>query len=115
MAGLRLERVAETVKRVVSQMIREELEDPGVGMITVTRVRVSADLQNATVYFMALGRRKDRARIEASLGRAAGFLRRRLAQHMTTRRVPALRFRWDEEFERAERVGRVLEEIRRTP
>ena len=90
----RSRRIADQVQRELSEIIRLELKDPRVGMITITEVDVSPDHKNAQVFFTALG---DKTRIEdatAGLQRAAGFLRSCLAHRMEMRSVPQLRFKY---------------------
>ena len=77
--------------------------------ITVTEVRISPDLRQATVFVMPLGGRDEPAVI-AALGRAKGFLRRRIAQSVHLKFVPDLTFRIDRSFEQADRITRMLRE-----
>ena len=91
----RSRRIADQVQRELSDIIRLELKDPRVGMITITDVDVSPDHKNARVFFTVLG---DQDRIDdatSGLQRAAGFLRSALSQRMKLRSVPQLRFRYD--------------------
>lgn len=112
MSGSRTERVADQVRELVSQLLSFEVRDPGVGLVTVTHVKVAGDLQLATVYYTLMGddarERKDTAR---ALERATPFLRGRVAEMLNLRRAPELRFHYDEHLERQQRVESLLQEI----
>lgn len=105
----RSRRIAEQVHRELSDIIRLELKDPRVGMITLTDVEVSQDGAHATVYFTLLG---DATRIdEASSGlrHAAGHLRSQLARRMKLRIVPQLQFEHDPSVERGMRLSQLID------
>ncbi len=74
----RLRRVADQIQRELSELLRAELKDPRVGMITLTGVEVSPDLAYAKVFFTTLADAESLTTIEAGLDRAAGFLRTQL-------------------------------------
>lgn len=106
----RSRRIAEQIQRELSDVIRLELKDPRVGMITITDVEVSQDYSHAKVFFTTLG---DAAKVdEAAVGlaRAAGFLRSQLAHRLKLRIVPQLQFKYDESVERGVRLSRLIDE-----
>ncbi|WP_298814610.1 30S ribosome-binding factor RbfA [Chloroflexus sp.] len=82
MSKQRLQQVADTMQRVLGEVIQKELKDPRVGFATVTGVEVSADLQHAKVRISVMGTPEERATTMAALQRARGFLRKRLADEM---------------------------------
>ena len=105
----RSRRIAEQVQRELSDIVRVDLKDPRVGMITITDVEVSQDQSHAKVFFTVLG---DQARIDgaaAGLARAAGFLRSELAHRMKLRAVPQLQFKHDESVERGMRLSQLID------
>jgi len=105
----RSRRIAEQVQRELSDIIRRELKDPRVGMITIVDVEVSTDQSHARVYFTSLG---DQAGIDdatAGLQHAAGFLRSQLAHRMKLRIVPQLQFKYDESVERGMRISQLID------
>jgi ribosome-binding factor A len=105
----RSRRIADQVQRELSDVIRLELKDPRVGMITIIDVDVSPDSKNARVFFTVLG---DQSRIDdatAGLQHAAGFLRSCLAQRMEMRSVPHLQFRYDASVERGMRLSQLID------
>jgi len=105
----RSRRIAEQVQRELVDIIRLELKDPRVGLITITDVEVTPDHGLATVFFTLLG---DQSTIdEATLGlqHAAGFLRSQLARRFEMRRVPQLRFVYDASVERGMRLSQLID------
>lgn len=107
----RTRRVAEQLQRELAELIRREIRDPRVGNVTVSEVRVSRNLEHADVYVTALGASAEESgeTVEA-LNHAAGYLRRQLGQMLKLRTVPALRFRYDESFERGAHLSRLIDE-----
>src|SRR5205809_7786961 len=89
----RLRRVADQIQRELSELLRAELKDPRVGMITLTGVEVSPDLAYAKVFFTTLADAQSLTTIEAGLDRAAGVLRARLGKRRRLRRTPGARLR----------------------
>jgi ribosome-binding factor A len=114
MQGSRPERVGDQIRAELSDLIARDLKDPGVGFITLTYVKVSADLQVARVYYTALGDERRRKEAGEALQRATPFLRRQLAGRLRLRRAPELAFQYDESIERGERVERIFQEIHAT-
>lgn len=111
----RSRRIAEQIQRELSEIIRLDLNDPRVGMITITDVEVSQDHAHATVFFTLLG---DGERVTATtkaLGHAAGYLRTQLARRMRLRTVPQLQFKYDASVERGARLSRLIDAAVSTP
>ena len=79
--------------------------------MTLTRVKVSPDLQLVRVYYTQMGDEKARAETRRALERATPFLRRQLGQRIQLRRVPELRFEFDTSVENQERIERILLEL----
>ena len=106
----RSRRIAEQIQRELSDVIRLEMKDPRVGMITITDVEVTQDHAHAKVFFTLLG---DAAHVQATgraLQHAAGFLRSELAHRLKLRVVPQLRFEYDVSVERGARLSRLIDE-----
>ena len=99
--GNRPDRVADAIRDELSQLIAREVQDPGVGFITLTRVKVSPDLQAARVYYTTMGDEKAQQETAKALKRATPFLRRQLGQRIRLRRVPEIAFFYDESTRRA--------------
>lgn len=109
----RTERVGELVREEVARVMREEVGDPRLKLVTLTRVDVAPDFSHALVLWSVLempgGASKDA--VQEGLERAAPFLRGRLARSLSLKRVPQLRFRHDPSLELGARTLGVLREI----
>jgi ribosome-binding factor A len=111
MAGSqRLRRVADQIQRELSGLLRAELKDPRVGMITLTGVEVSPDLAHAKVFFTTLGDAEALARTEEGLRRAAGFLRSELGHRLKLRVTPEVRFVHDPSVEHGARLSKLIDD-----
>jgi len=93
----RTERIGEQIRAELARLLREEVTDPRIGLVTLVRVDVAPDLSNARIFWSALDDREDEPLAEAGRGlrSAAGFLRKRLSSALATKRVPELRFEHD--------------------
>lgn len=111
MASRRLARLNEQLKRELSEMIRTQVRDPRVGVVTVTGVEVASDLGSARVFVRVIGDRAELVETLAGLDAAAPFLRGLLGQVLHVRRIPELRFREDRSMEHARRIEQVLSEV----
>lgn len=109
--GSRPDRLGDQLRVELGGLLTREVKDPGVGFVTITRVRVSADLGVARVYYTCLGSAVEQERSAAALQRAAPFLRRQIAGRVRLKRVPELHFQYDESVERQDRVERVLHDL----
>ena len=94
-------------------MLTREVSDPGLGFVTLTRVSVSPDLQQARVLYTVLGDDKARAASAKALERAAPFLRRQIGQRLRLKRTPELRFTYDEAVAGQDRIEQLLNELHR--
>ena len=103
-------KVADLIQRELSDLLRREVRDPHVGMVTLTSVDVAPDLSHAKVYFTILDKEKQAATAKA-LQRAAGFLRSQLSHRMNMYTTPALRFVYDESVERGDRLSRLIDSV----
>ena len=97
----RTRRVGEQIRRELADVIRAELRDPRLTLVSMTSVEVSRDLAYARIYVTSMGEPAERAGQVAELNRAAPLLRRELGRRMHIRIVPKLEFRYDEVVERA--------------
>jgi len=106
----RASRLGDQIQRDLSDLIRLELKDPRVGMVTITAVEVMRDLSHARVFVTSLAGEAATQESIGALRHAAGFLRSRLAQTLTSRVVPELDFVYDESIERGARLSRLIDE-----
>jgi ribosome-binding factor A len=107
----RQERVGEEIHRELSVLIQRESRDPRLAGVTVTGVKVSADLRWATVFATALGEAEQQAQALAGLKHAASFLRRELAARLNLRRVPELTFEIDQSVAHTRRILDLIDQI----
>ena len=103
----------ETLRRIVAEAIMNQVEDPRVGFVTVSEVRLNRDRTVAEVFYTVLGDEDDRAVSLAGLKRARGFLRQLIGDQTRMRQVPELRFKYDESLDRSFRVEEILDDIRK--
>jgi ribosome-binding factor A len=106
----RLRRVADQIQRELSDILRLELKDPRVGMITLTGVEVSPDFAHAKVFFTSLAEAAQRDEVRAGLKRASGFLRTMLGARMKIHNTPELHFVYDESVESGIRLTHLIED-----
>jgi ribosome-binding factor A len=109
----RVSRVAELIKREVSQMLLHGIKDDrvGAGMVSVTDVDVSGDLQHAKIFVSIYGTEKARAETMAGLKSATGYVRSELGQRIRLRRTPEVMFLEDRSIERGNRVLSLLNQL----
>jgi ribosome-binding factor A len=108
----RPQRLGDLIQRELSELIRLELRDPRVGMLTITSVDVSPDMSHAKVFFTVLDR-KDLPQTAEGLARSAGFLRSQLARRISMYTTPELRFVYDESVERGDRLSRLIDSTKK--
>ena len=109
--GARPQRVADELRKELSILIAREVQDPGIGFLTITRVKVTADLQLARVFYTTIGDEKTRKETSKALGRALPFLRRQVGNRLRLRSVPELQFVYDESIEQQDRIERIIQDI----
>ncbi len=111
MAKHRPNRLAETLKEEISQLIRVELKDPRIGFVTLTSVDVADDLSHAKVYVSVLGTEDEgKASLEA-LNRAAGFVRCEIGKRVRLRHVPSIVFKYDPSIQHGAHISKLLKDV----
>lgn len=107
----RTRRIADQMQRELAGILQLEMQDPRLGMVTVSSVTVSKDLAFADVYvtFLALNGQTSTDEIVNVLRQAAGFLRSTLARRMRIRFTPVLRFHYDETIERGSYISSLID------
>ncbi|MFO1363259.1 MAG: 30S ribosome-binding factor RbfA [Burkholderiales bacterium] len=106
----RLRRVGGEIQRELAEILRTELKDPRVGMVTLTGVEVSPDFAHAKVFFTSLAGVDQRDDVRAGLERAAGFLRSMLGARLRIHNIPELRFVYDDSVESGIRLTHLIDE-----
>jgi ribosome-binding factor A len=110
----RVSRVAELIKREISQMLLNGIKDDrvGTGMVSVTDVDVSGDLQHAKIYVSIYGTEEAKAETMAGLKSATGYVRSELGARVRLRRTPEVIFIEDRSFERGMKVLTLLNQLK---
>jgi ribosome-binding factor A len=104
----RTDRVAEQIRRELAELLRLEVKDPRVRMVTLNAVEVTADYSHAKIYYTALEGENDK--LQQGLERASGFLRSQLAHSMKLRVMPQLHFIYDASVERGAKLSKLIDE-----
>jgi ribosome-binding factor A len=108
----RQDKVREALKQEISTIIHDELKDPRLGFVTVTRAEITADLRQAKIYFSVLGKDEDYKKTKEALNSAIGFIRRLIAQRIKLRFTPEIIFKEDRSSEYSVRIEEILQEIK---
>jgi ribosome-binding factor A len=106
----RAARIADQIQRDLSVLIRQEVKDPRVGLVTITAVEVNRDLSHAKVYVSSLAEVAATEQSVEALQHAGGFLRRQLSRTLKIRSVPQLQFLYDASVERGVRLSHLIDE-----
>jgi ribosome-binding factor A len=97
----RIERINETIREILSELVLNKIKDPRVGMVMITAVRVSSDLSSAKVHYSVMGNVEERTETERGLQSAKNFMRRAVADELKLRSAPELRFVYDDSLDRS--------------
>jgi ribosome-binding factor A len=109
--GSRPERVGDQIRQELAQLLARSVQDPGIGFLTITRVKVSPDLQIARVFYTTIGDDKSRKETDRALGRATPFLRRQIGSRLRLKNVPELSFMYDKSVEQQDRIEQIIQDI----
>jgi ribosome-binding factor A len=109
--GSRPDRVADLIRGELAYLLAREVHDRGLGFVTLTRVEVTPDLQHARVYFTTLGDQTAQRNSARALERASAFLRRQIGSRLRLRRVPDLKFIYDESIAGQDRIEQLINEL----
>jgi ribosome-binding factor A len=112
-SGIRLQRIADRIRQELSEILIREISDPRLQQIYVTDVKIDKELAYADIFVSALEGMTRSADVLAGLESASSFLRRILASRIELRTFPRLRFHWDVTPENADRVERILADLRK--
>jgi ribosome-binding factor A len=108
----RPERVGELIRQVIGEFLTGDVRDPRIGFVTVVGVDVSHDLTHANVRVSVMGTEEEKAKSIEGLGSAARYLRAKLSNQLRLRTSPELHFHLDRGIEHAQRIDRVLKELK---
>ena len=113
MGQLRMERVQELMKQDISKIILEDVKDPRIGFVTVTRVHVTNDLRSARVFVSLLGSDEQMADCWRGLNRSLGFIRREVGRRVRLRYTPELSQEIDDSMAYSAHIQKLLLGIQR--
>lgn len=113
MSNPRAGKVAERIQQIIARRLEKGLRDPRLGFVTITDVRVTGDLQQASVFYTVLGDEQEQADTAAALKAATGMLRTEVGKQLGTRLTPTLEFIHDELPESAQHLSELLAEAKR--
>ena len=105
----RSSRVAEQIRRDLAELIRHEVKDPRLALVTLTDVEVTPDYAHAKVFYTALADAEQMLAIAAGLARASGFLRRELGRRIKIHHLPELHFVHDTSIENGARLSQLID------
>ncbi len=107
----RIKRINEACREALGEILQEEIKDPRIGFVTVTRVEITQDLQHGKVWVSVLGNEEEVEEAVAGLEKAKGFLRRELGRRVRMRYTPQLSIHLDHGAEVSEQVQMILKEL----
>jgi ribosome-binding factor A len=108
----RLSRLGGQMQEEISDIIMRKLKDPRLGFVSITRARVSADLSYASIYFSVIGGEGAVERTMTCLEHAASFIRSELGKRLRVRRIPELRFFYDDSAVQGARIEKILKDLK---
>jgi ribosome-binding factor A len=108
----RAAKMADLIKEIIAKRIEKGLRDPRLGFVTITDVRMTGDLQHASIFFTVYGTEEERSESAAALKAATGMLRMEVGKGLTTRLTPSIEFILDAVPETAASIEALLVEAR---
>ena len=114
MFGIRRDRLSEQLQQEIAKIIHQEIKDPGLGFVTITKVDLSSDLSYAKVSFSCLGAESERERSKEALDRATGFIHSLIKKRLRLKIIPTIVFQYDQTIEQAIEMAKVLDSLKKT-
>ena len=108
----RTERLSDLLLETLSELLLRDVKDPRIGTVTLTRVDVTPDLRQARVGYCTLGDASAQAKAQKGLQSTAKFMQGKVARLLRMRYAPEIHFEYDDAFEKADEVDRLLKSIR---
>ena len=115
MFKIRQNRLGGQLRELIAQIIHQELRDPRLGFITITRVDLTSDGSYVKVGYSCLGSEADRERSQEALDHASGFIRGLLGKRLHLKIIPEISFRYDASIADSIEMSRKLDELRDAP
>ena len=112
METTRTTRLAQQFQQEIATIIQQELKDPRVGFVTITRVELSKDLRYAKVWFSCLGGEQECAQSQEALDHSTGFIHGLIKKRFRLKAIPILTFRYDESIARSVELSNMLDQLK---
>ena len=112
MVNRRLEKMNGLIKEAVSEILLYKSKDPRLNSLSITEVKVTADLKKAHVLYSHLGGDAEKEAVKNALEKARGFVRSALSERLNLRYTPEVRFEFDRNLEYAHHINDVLRELK---
>lgn len=113
MSSKRIGRISEEIRKIASDIIRNQLKDPGISSLTsITEVEVTRDLSYAKIYVSVLGNEKERRRTIKALEKSAGFVRREIGRNLKLRHIPEINFYLDKSIENGIYMSKLIDNLK---
>lgn len=109
--GIRTDRVQMQMKKEISRILQEDLKDPRIGFVTITRIDLTGDLRHAKIYFSILGGEENQKAGAKGIQSAAGFIRKLIGERLKLKYVPELSFKLDRSLEYSINLEKTFERI----
>ncbi|MBD3272212.1 MAG: 30S ribosome-binding factor RbfA [Elusimicrobia bacterium] len=106
----RAERVKELLREEISQYV-QQIQDPGLGFVTITEVKLTDDLRHARMYYSVLGEEEQKQQTHAILQEHLGPMRKTLGKRLTLKRIPEIKLVRDDTSEKASHIFSLLDQI----
>lgn len=106
-------RVQEALRQEISRIVHDELKDPRLGFLTITRVDITKDLRYARIYFSVLGESKDKELALKGLNSAKGYIKSLISKSIKLRFMPEIEFKIDESLEHTKEIGDIIDKLKK--
>jgi len=110
--GMRSERVQRQLKKEISLILQEDLRDPRIGFVTLTRIDLTGDLRYAKVYFSVLGDEAAKQSSTEGIQSAVGYIRRLIGERLKLKYVPEISFKLDKSIEYSINLEKTFERLK---
>ncbi len=111
MSELRVRKIEEFIKQEVGNMLLKDLKNPRLGFVTVTGVKVTGDLREATVYVSLFGKEESKKESLLILNKSKGFIRKELGKRMKIYYTPEISFKEDNSLDYGMHIDEILKKI----
>ena len=108
----RMERVTQELQQEIASIIHQELKDPRLGFVTITRLELSPDLRHGKVFFSCLGGAEEREHSQEALDHAIPFIYGLVKKRFRLKAIPALQFRYDPSIANSIGIADTLDKLR---